>query len=65
MFRGLNTKSRLFLLGIIQFSKHATCTSTFDVKCYANYRVHEDVINFFESVVRAFSMFPTFDMLAA
>ncbi|EJD03635.1 ribonuclease T2 [Fomitiporia mediterranea MF3/22] len=48
-----------------EFSKHATCTSTFDVACYANYKQHEDVVNFFEAVVRAFHMFPTYDMLTA
>ncbi|OCB87906.1 ribonuclease T2 [Sanghuangporus baumii] len=48
-----------------EFSKHATCTSTFDVACYENYQAHEDVVNFFDTTVRAFQMFPTFDMLAA
>ena len=49
-----------------EFSKHATCTSTFDVACYGhNYKQHQDVIDFFEAVIRAFKMYPTFDMLAA
>ncbi|KAI5121169.1 hypothetical protein M0805_007166 [Coniferiporia weirii] len=48
-----------------EFSKHATCTSTFDTACYEDYKEHEDVVNFFESVVRAFQMFPTFNILAA
>ncbi|KAL5533933.1 hypothetical protein ACEPAG_393 [Sanghuangporus baumii] len=48
-----------------EFSKHATCSSTFDVACYENYYEHEDVVNFFDTTVRAFHMFPTFDMLAA
>ncbi|TFK56687.1 ribonuclease T2 [Heliocybe sulcata] len=49
-----------------EFSKHATCTSTFDVACYGpDYKEHEDVINFFDSVIRAFKMYPTYDMLAA
>lgn len=47
-----------------EFSKHATCTSTFDVACFSDYQEHEDVINFFDAVVRAFKHFPTFDMLA-
>ena len=47
-----------------QFSKHATCTSTFDVACFPNYKKHEDVINFFDAVIRAFSKFPTFQFLA-
>lgn len=50
----------------VQFSKHATCTSTFDVECYGpDYKKHQDVVDFFLAVRRAFSMFPTFDMLAA
>ncbi|KAF8898976.1 ribonuclease T2-like protein [Infundibulicybe gibba] len=49
-----------------EFSKHATCTSTFDVACYgSSYKKHQDVVNFFDTVVRAFHRFPTFDMLAA
>lgn len=50
----------------MQFSKHATCTSTFDVACYGpEYKKNQDVVDFFDAVVRAFKMFPTFDMLAA
>jgi len=48
-----------------EFSKHATCTSTFDVGCYPDYKEHEEVINFFDTVVKGFRMFPTYDMLAA
>ncbi|EIN13999.1 ribonuclease T2 [Punctularia strigosozonata HHB-11173 SS5] len=49
-----------------EFSKHATCTSTFDVACYGeNYKKHQDVVNFFDAVIRAFKQYPTFDMLGA
>ncbi|KAJ6520036.1 ribonuclease T2-like protein [Mycena sanguinolenta] len=49
-----------------EFSKHATCTSTFDVACYGkSYKKHQDVINFFDAVIRAYSQYPTYDMLAA
>ncbi|CCM04456.1 uncharacterized protein FIBRA_06636 [Fibroporia radiculosa] len=49
-----------------EFSKHATCTSTFDVACYGpDYKEHQEVIDFYLAVVRAFQQFPTFDMLAA
>ncbi|TDL28264.1 ribonuclease T2 [Rickenella mellea] len=44
--------------------KHATCTSTFDIACYANYRKHEDVVNFFDATIRAYKMFPTYELLA-
>ena len=50
----------------LQFSKHATCTSTFDVSCYGpDYKKHQDVVDFFDAVVRAFKMYPTYNMLAA
>lgn len=49
-----------------QFSKHATCTSTFDVACYGpDYKKNQDVVDFFDAVVRAFKMYPTWEMLAA
>ncbi|KAI0052543.1 ribonuclease T2 [Auriscalpium vulgare] len=49
-----------------EFSKHATCTSTFDVACYGpGYQKHQDVVDFFNAVVRAFKQFPTFDILAS
>ncbi|KAF5388498.1 hypothetical protein D9757_004613 [Collybiopsis confluens] len=49
-----------------EFSKHGTCISTFDVTCYGTrYQVHADVIDFFDTVIRAFHQYPTFNMLAA
>lgn len=49
-----------------EFSKHATCTSTFDVACYGkSYRQHMEVIDYFDAVVRAFQLYPTFRLLAA
>ncbi|KZT74992.1 ribonuclease T2 [Daedalea quercina L-15889] len=48
-----------------EFSKHATCTSTFDVACYGpDYQEHQDVVDFYLAVVRAFQKFPTYQMLA-
>lgn len=48
-----------------EFSKHATCTSTFDVACYGpGYKKHQDVVDFFQAATRAFKQYPTFDMLA-
>ncbi|KAI6031407.1 ribonuclease T2 [Pisolithus microcarpus] len=48
------------------FSKHATCTSTFDVACYEpDYKEHQDVVNFYETVVKVFQLYPTYNMLAA
>ncbi|KAI0319755.1 ribonuclease T2 [Amylostereum chailletii] len=49
-----------------EFSKHATCTSTFDVACYGDgYLKNQDVVDFFLAVTRAFAQFPTYQMLAA
>ncbi|QIX01458.1 hypothetical protein AMS68_006975 [Peltaster fructicola] len=48
-----------------EFSKHATCYSTFQTECYGpGYRQHEDVIDFFETVVQYYEEFPTYDFLA-
>lgn len=47
-----------------EFSKHATCFSTFNVPCYGpQYRQHEDVVDFFETVIKYQRRFPTFDWL--
>ena len=41
-------------------------TSTFDVACYgAEYKLHQDVVDFYLAAIRAFQKFPTFDLLAA
>ncbi|KAG2155619.1 ribonuclease T2 [Suillus clintonianus] len=49
-----------------EFSKHATCTSTFDVACYEpGYQEHQEVVNFYETVTKVFQMYPTYNILAA
>lgn len=48
-----------------EFSKHATCYSTFDVPCYGpEYVENEDVLDFFETAVMYYKRFPTYDWLA-
>jgi ribonuclease T2 len=48
-----------------EFSKHATCYSTFDVPCYGpNYREHEEVVDFFDTAIAYFQKLPTYDWLA-
>lgn len=48
-----------------EYSKHATCFSTFDVPCYGpQYREHEDVIDYFETSVRYFKKQPTWEWLS-
>ncbi|PVF97515.1 ribonuclease T2 [Serendipita vermifera] len=48
-----------------EFSKHGTCFSTFDTKCYDNYKEHEDVVEFFDTVTKAYQMYPTYAWLEA
>lgn len=48
-----------------EFSKHATCFSTYDAKCYQPYFKHAEVIDFFDSVVHAYHQFPTGEFLAS
>ncbi|OCK82106.1 ribonuclease T2 [Lepidopterella palustris CBS 459.81] len=47
-----------------EFSKHATCYSTFDVPCYGpEYRQHEEVVDFFETAIKFYKKVPTFRWL--
>ncbi|KIW16179.1 hypothetical protein PV08_06230 [Exophiala spinifera] len=49
-----------------EFSKHATCYSTFDVPCYGpEYRQHEEVVDFFETAIKFYRRLPTYDWLAS
>ncbi|EON96354.1 putative ribonuclease t2 protein [Phaeoacremonium minimum UCRPA7] len=49
-----------------EFSKHATCYSTFDVECYGpQYREHEEVVDFFETAVAYYQNLPTWGWLSA
>lgn len=49
-----------------EYSIHATCTSAFDVACYdPGYKKHQEVVNFFETAVKVYQMYPTYDILAA
>ncbi|KAI1348259.1 ribonuclease T2 family protein [Xylaria sp. FL0043] len=48
-----------------EFSKHATCFSTFDTECYGPaYARHEEVIDFYETVVAYYRQLPTWRWLA-
>ena len=47
-----------------EFSKHATCFSTFDVPCYGpEYVEHEEVVEFFETAITYYQRVPTFAWL--
>ncbi|WFD04071.1 ribonuclease T2 [Malassezia obtusa] len=47
-----------------EFSKHATCYSTFDTPCYGkHYQKHQDVVEFFETAAMFYTRLPTYDWL--
>jgi len=49
-----------------EFSKHATCYSTFDLPCYGpEYVLHEDVVDFFQTAILYYQRLPTYGWLAA
>jgi ribonuclease T2 len=49
-----------------EFSKHATCYSTFDVPCYGpSYVKHEEVAEFYETAIKYYLRLPTWDWLSA
>ncbi|KAL3423152.1 Ribonuclease Le2 [Phlyctema vagabunda] len=49
-----------------EFSKHATCFSSFDLPCYGpQYQKHEEVVDFFETTIKYHEPLPTYDWLAA
>jgi ribonuclease T2 len=49
-----------------EFSKHATCFSSFDVECYGpQYVEHQEVADFFETVVAYHQSLPTWGWLRA
>ncbi|KAH7123905.1 ribonuclease T2-like protein [Dendryphion nanum] len=47
-----------------EFSKHATCFSTFETQCYGpKYQQHEEVVDFFETAIKYYKRVPTFEWL--
>lgn len=49
-----------------EFSKHATCFSSFDVECYGpSYRAHEEVVDYFEAALAFYQTLPTWGWLSA
>lgn len=49
-----------------EFSKHATCFSTFNVPCYGPlHREHEEVVDFFSTAIKYYQRFPTHKWLKA
>ncbi|WPH03937.1 ribonuclease T2 [Acrodontium crateriforme] len=49
-----------------EFSKHATCYSTFDVPCFGpKYVQHQEIIEFFETAIMYYLRLPTWGWLGA
>ncbi|KAK3698620.1 hypothetical protein LTR37_016848 [Vermiconidia calcicola] len=62
----INQGRENYELWVHEYSKHATCFSTFDVPCYGpDYIPQEDVIDYFETAIRYYLRLPTWDWLDA
>ena len=46
-----------------EWSKHGTCVSTLEPKCYADYQEAEEVVDYFAKAVEIFQRLPTHDWL--
>ena len=47
-----------------EWSKHGTCISTLDTKCYTDYIPQQEVVDFFHTTVKLFKTLPTYLTLA-
>lgn len=48
-----------------EWSKHGTCVSTMEIKCYTNYRAQQEVVDYFNATTALFKVLPTYETLAA
>jgi ribonuclease T2 len=48
-----------------EWSKHGTCVSTLDTKCYTDYKPQQEVVDYFNATVALFKTLPTYETLAA
>ncbi|KAF2432951.1 ribonuclease T2 [Tothia fuscella] len=48
-----------------EWSKHGTCVSTLETKCYNNYTEAQEVVDYFEKTVELYKSLPTHDWLLA
>lgn len=48
-----------------EWSKHGTCVSTLDTKCYTNYKAQQEVVDYFNATIALFKTLPTYETLAA
>ncbi|KAI9843775.1 MAG: ribonuclease T2-like [Sclerophora amabilis] len=47
-----------------EWSKHGTCISTLEVKCYTEYKPQEELVDYFQKAVDLFKGLPTYETLA-
>lgn len=45
-----------------EWGKHGTCYSTLNPTCFTDYKPQEEVVDFFEQVVRLFNTLPTYEV---
>lgn len=48
-----------------EWATHGTCINTFDTKCYTNYKLHDELLDFLQVTVDLFKTNPTYDSLSA
>jgi ribonuclease T2 len=47
-----------------EWSKHGTCVSTLEPKCYEDYKEAQEVVDYFQATVDLYKSLPSFDWLA-
>jgi ribonuclease T2 len=47
-----------------EWSKHGTCVSTLDTRCYTEYRAQQEVVDYFNITTSLFTTLPTYETLA-
>lgn len=45
-----------------EWATHGTCINTFDTKCYTNYKLHDELLDFLQVTVDLFKTNPTYDV---
>ncbi|KAF2400498.1 ribonuclease T2 [Trichodelitschia bisporula] len=60
-WRGINGDENLWQH---EWSKHGTCVSTLEPKCYANYEPAREVVDYFDKAVQLFKNVSTYEWLA-
>jgi ribonuclease T2 len=47
-----------------EWTKHGTCVSTLNTKCYTDYKPQQEVVDYFRATVALFKTLPTYQILA-